>query len=382
VVGPTHHYGGLAGGNRASHCHQYEVSYPKKAAIQSLERMAYLDQMGIRQLIIPPLMLDDALFSASAMWTANAATVSASCDTKEGRVHLTPANLISNTHRQLECSQMQLLLRQVFEDDRYFVVHDPVEASDEGAANHIVLGEHFSNAHIFLSVYGGRQSRSAIEKVLQCHGVSDRVVVLAEQYPIAIESGVFHNDVIAVGTAGLVLVHECAYVDQSEVFASLAVLYERQFGEPLQVIQVANQLLLDDAVMSYLFNSQLIYDKGRYYLVASQTVLECEPARKVVESWISDSQCPIVDVHYLDLGQSMNNGGGPACLRLKLLLTEEEWLAIDERFYFTQENHGFLKNYIKRYYPDSIQVSDLKDDAFIDQMTQCIEGLYAYYQLV
>ena len=75
------------------------------------------------------------------MWAANAATVSPSVDTADGRVHFTPANLTSQFHRSIEAPATTRVLRAIFADARHFAVHDPLPAApqfgDEGAANHI-----------------------------------------------------------------------------------------------------------------------------------------------------------------------------------------------------------------------------------------------------
>ncbi len=382
IVGPTHYYGGLALGNVASEANQYEASYPRRAALQSLERMLLLDQLGVRQLIIPPLALQKPFFSASAMWMANAATVSSSCDTSDGRVHLTPANLLANSHRQLECRPMTHVLKQVFEEETFFHIHHSINDPDEGAANHIVLGEHGSGENIHLAVYGGRQSKSAISSVYDNHGVSLNRVVLARQHPKAIKQGVFHNDVIAVGTAGVLLCHENAYVDQERIISSLSSIYNCQFGDFLKVITVTHdQLSIELAVQSYLFNSQLLYSAGTYILIAPSTVQQCESSKRLVTEWVTDNQCSINEVHYITLDQSMNNGGGPACLRLKLLLTEEEWESISSRFYFDNQKYEFLQSYINSHYPEILQGNELQELRFIEEMNGCIRGLYEWFGL-
>ena len=124
LVGPTHNYSGLSYGNVASMQNQASTSNPKKAALQGLEKMQYLSSIGIKQAILPPherphlptlraLGYDgsdgyivemaykedpDLLYncsSASAMWTANAATFSPSIDCVDKRAHFTAANLVS-----------------------------------------------------------------------------------------------------------------------------------------------------------------------------------------------------------------------------------------------------------------------------------------------
>ena len=379
VVGPTHYYGGLATGNQASQRHRHEVSSPHAAATQSLDRMMGLHQLGVLQLIVPPLALQPPFFSASAMWMANAATVTPSVDTRDGRVHITPASLLANPHRQLESAPMTHVLRDVFSDDRYFHVHDAFSIPDEGAANHIQLGEQWHQGLVYLGVYGGRQSEAAIRQVYASHGISNSSVVLAKQHDTAILNGVFHNDVIAVGTAGRLIVHAVSYADQKTVMTNLSNTYQRLYGAPLDIVTVSeSQLSLSDAVSSYLFNAQLIYREGTYCLVVPTTVSKYPAAVQVMNDWISAG---IIDRCYtVNLDQSMNNGGGPACLRLKLQLTDAEWDAIDHRYYFNESVYAFLKTYIDRYYPTTLDVNQIQDIGFQDEMKTCILGIQEWFK--
>lgn len=131
LVGQTHHYAGLSSGNIASTNNALSISNPQAAARQGLEKMRRLYNMGLKQGLLPPHQrpnlnllyqlgfkgtpseqinkayktapeLLSACYSASCMWTANAATVSASVDTEDNKVHFTAANLISNLHRHQE----------------------------------------------------------------------------------------------------------------------------------------------------------------------------------------------------------------------------------------------------------------------------------------
>lgn len=139
LVGQTHHYAGLSSGNIASTNNALSISNPQAAARQGLEKMRQLYNMGLKQGLLPPHQrpnlnllyqlgfkgspseqinkayktapeLLSACYSASSMWTANAATVSASVDTEDNKVHFTAANLISNLHRHQEADLVTKLL--------------------------------------------------------------------------------------------------------------------------------------------------------------------------------------------------------------------------------------------------------------------------------
>ncbi len=172
IVGPTHNYAGLSPGNLASQKHINQPSNPRQAALQGLAKMKMLADMGIPQAVLPPHEPPDmnalrragfsgsdaqvlekaakekpqllaACSSASAMWTANAATVSPSADSADGRVHFTPANLFTLFHRSIEAQTTAQILRAIFADPSVFVHHPPLPSSsdyaDEGAANHMRL---------------------------------------------------------------------------------------------------------------------------------------------------------------------------------------------------------------------------------------------------
>ena len=119
IVGPSHNYAGLSLGNLAATANAGAVSYPRAAALQGLAKMRANRALGLEQGFLLPLPRPNPTFlaalgdpddpalravawSASAMWTANAATVSPAPDTADRRCHLTAANLATMPHRSLE----------------------------------------------------------------------------------------------------------------------------------------------------------------------------------------------------------------------------------------------------------------------------------------
>lgn len=416
LIGPTHHYGGLSPGNVASQQHRHQVSSPRRAALQGLAKMKRAADMGTPQAFLPPQPRPDwrflaeqgfegdhaqvladvkakrpellsVAFSASSMWTANAATVSPSADTSDGRVHFTPANLQSMPHRRIEANQTSHILRTIFHDARYFVVHDPVDAdwSDEGAANHTRLCRRYGEPGVELFVYGreadqsaptekfvARQTKEACEAIARQHGLDPARVVFAQQSPEAIDSGVFHNDVIAVGNMALHLVHEKAYVDQERVLAELA----DKFGPGLQTIVISDyELKLKEAVSTYFFNSQLLTSlTGTMTVFAPVECGEVQASNRLL-SVLMKGENPIVDCQFVDLRESMQNGGGPACLRLRVVLTEEERAAIPKTVWLTDARYRQLKEWIQRHYRDRLHVDDLADSKLAEEVDAAMEEL-------
>lgn len=433
LVGPTHHYGGLAEGNRASVGHRFQVSHPRMAALQGLEKMRVLAGMGVGQAILPPLyrprldllrragftgtdqqMIDAALrhspsllsaaFSASGMWTANAAMFAPSCDTHDGCVHLTPANLISNLHRSLEADETAALLKKIFPDFALFKHHPPlpktVAFSDEGAANHIRLVGPDGSLGVHLFVYGReyfgsnprtrypqRQTLEACQAIARLHELPEENVVFARQSPAAIDAGVFHNDVISTGHGALFLYHAEAFADGRPVIDRLKKVFEETQHRSLFAIQI-DEFSLADSVQSYFFNSQIVTrSDGRLVLVAPAESEQNPKVALVIADLVKGADAVFADVIFLDLRESMQNGGGPACLRTRVVLNEKEQSVVPPRLFFSELLFDELASWVKHYYRESLSLSDFRDPALLaeiqaalDKLTQILElgSIYAF----
>ena len=430
LIGPTHNYAGLSFGNVASESHQNKISNPKSAALQGLEKMKFVAGLGIGQCVLPPLVrprleflrdlgfsgtdeqiVDKAYkqspallascFSASNMWTANAATVSPSADCQDGRLHVTPANLSSTLHRSIEHPSTTRNLRAIFSDPKQFVVHDPLSSqaglSDEGAANHTRLSPAHDRSGIELFAFGidtidraaprpkkfpARQTRLASESIARNHGLNLDAAVLLQQNPAAIDAGVFHNDVISVGNENVLLCHEMAFVDQANQLAKLRTRFEQQFECPLFVIELSDkELPLADAVSSYLFNSQLVTRAdGNMMLICPLECSENPNAKRCLEKIVEQSN-PIQEVEFLNLRQSMNNGGGPACLRLRVVLTTQQQAAMHQGIIFNDPLHGELVDWVESHYREKIAPDDLRDPALIRESFDAIASLAKILEL-
>ncbi len=417
LVGPTHTFAGLATGNLASAEHAGSGANPRAAALQGLAKMRRLVDLGVPQGVLPPHPRPDVGFlravgfdgddatvvaraaaeapdlflattSASPMWVANAATVAPSSDTADGRLHLTPANLTSQLHRSLEAPTTTRILRAVFGGPGGAVVHDPLPAQDvlgdEGAANHTRFGPPGApGTHLF--VFGraategpgsedrrfrARQTEAASRAVVRRSGLAADAVVYARQQPAAIDAGVFHNDVIAVGHGDLLLCHELAFVDQADVIERL-----RRRRPDLRLAEVPSAAVdLDAAVRSYLFNSQLVTTQdGRTVLVAPSEVGADEAVSDAAEGLVADGYLDAVEI--VDLTQSMGNGGGPACLRLRVELTETETAAVPEGCRVDAGTIGRLEAWVDRHYRDRMVTADLADPDLLDESRRALDEL-------
>lgn len=425
LVGPTHNYAGLSFGNVASEQHKAAVSNPRLAAKQGLKKMKALHDMGLVQGVLAPQERPDiatlrqlgfggsdadvlasaakqaprvlaACCSASSMWTANAATVSPSADTANGRVHFTPANLTNKFHRSIEHEVTGRILQATFADEKHFQHHDALPGvehfGDEGAANHTRFCAEYGDPGVEFFVYGryafdsskpaprhypARHTFEASEAVARKHQLSAAQVVYAQQNPDVIDQGVFHNDVIAVGNRNLMFCHEQAFLNQSTVKQQLTDAMAGNF----RVIEVPTERVsVQDAVSSYLFNSQLLsLSDGRTLLVIPD---ECEqnPAVWSYLTALRDSNSGIDELKVFDLKQSMSNGGGPACLRLRVVMNEAELSAFNQSTRMSDTLFSTLNSWVEKHYRDALTEADLADPQLLiesrtalDQLTQILK---------
>ena len=421
LVGPTHHYAGLAYGNRASMKSRGMVSNPRAAALEGLKKMKLLSDLGVPQGIIPPQERpsirdlknlgftgsDEAVLakahrdapeilaacsSASSMWTANAATISASSDTEDKKIHCTPASLKSHLHRSIESRQTAIFLRKIFNNYHFFVHHPPLGDTllgDEGAANHLRLCPSHSEAGIEGFVYGksidnldsgtgypARQTLEASQAVAKAHQLNPDCVEFAKQNPIAIDAGAFHNDVITISNENVLLVHELAFVEQEKVIEDLKSKYYQISEDELIVIQVADlQIELEQAVKSYVFNSQLVtLPDSTMAIICAE---ECSRHKNVISflEKLQEQENPISQIHYVPLSQSMRNGGGPACLRLRVVLTPEEQLAVHSGVILSPRRYSELESWIRTHYRESLTYHDFADPEFLNEIRTALDEL-------
>ncbi|WP_440995622.1 N-succinylarginine dihydrolase [Arhodomonas sp. SL1] len=415
LVGPTHNYAGLARGNLASARNAGLVANPREAALQGLEKMWMLAELGVPQAVMPPqerpwLPLLEAVgfrgdeaavlhraarkaprllaaaWSASAMWTANAATVSASADSGDGRVHFMPANLVSQLHRSIEPPSTATLLRALFPEGDHFTHHPPLPATpglgDEGAANHTRLQQASGTPGVSVFVYGSdggegprrfpaRQRLAASEAVARLHGLEEGGTVYARQDPTAVDAGVFHNDVIAVGHGRLLFAHERAFADRDRLLAAL-----RPRLPDLEYLEVPQAVVpLEDAVASYLFNSQVVTSPdGATVLILPEECRQVGSVAAYLEGLQGQGR-PFDRLVFRDLRESMRNGGGPACLRLRVPLTGAERSAMAPGVILDEVLYRDLREWVRRWYRDRLAPGDLADPALAEASRGALDEL-------
>ncbi|MEH6403110.1 MAG: N-succinylarginine dihydrolase [Sneathiella sp.] len=429
LVGPTHNFAGLSHGNIASSKSAESVSNPREAALQGLQKMQALSNMGLLQAVLPPHErphiptlkalgftgsdqdilasvqkhaphLLASTSSASSMWVANAATVSPAPDTKDGKTHFTPANLAAMFHRSIEHETTSRILKAIFESKEFFTHHPALPSvahfGDEGAANHTRLTGPDGGPGIELFVYGvvafdknaprpqkfpARQTREASEAVARLHGLEEARTLFAAQNPAVIDAGVFHNDVIAVGNDNCLFYHQDAFIDAPALRVEISNMLPKADMHFVEVPR--SKVSVDDAISSYLFNTQLITDPandGSMLLIAP---MECRENNRV-HSYLEDLLCqntPIKKITYMDVRESMKNGGGPACLRLRVSLSDAARASINARVFLDNELFRDLNGWAEKHYRDRLSPNDLADPKLLIESRTALDDLTQIMQL-
>ncbi|MCG8493243.1 MAG: N-succinylarginine dihydrolase, partial [Sneathiellales bacterium] len=338
--------------------------------------------------------------SASSMWVANAATVSPSADTKNRKTHFTPANLSAMYHRSIEHPDTGQILKAIFKDPAFFEHHSALPAgihfSDEGAANHTRLHSNSSEKGLEIFTFGqsafnsafprpakfpARQTLEASETIARLHGLDAKSTLYVQQNPDVIDAGVFHNDVIAVGSQNCLFFHEDAFLDKD---AFLKELGEKYPDDDLCLIEVSgSDVTVEEAVSTYLFNTQLVSLPGTEGALQIIAPMECREHKRVhayLEKLLTLGT-PVRSVTYIDVRESMRNGGGPACLRLRVCLNSAERESIKARVFMDDALYQDLKNWVETHYRDRLAPADLADPKLLEETRTALSELTGILQI-
>jgi len=396
LVGPSHNYAGLSPGNLAASHNAGKVSHPRAAALEGITKMRANLALGLAQGLFLPHRRPDrawleslatdpanaapwlraASLSASPMWAANAATVSPAADSADRRCHLTVANLLTMPHRSHEWPETLAQLRLAFADPA-FAVHAPVPApfGDEGAANHMRLAPPHDTPGVEIFVHGVagggfpvRQHAEAGRAIARAHGLDPDRTLHVAQSEAAIAAGAFHNDVVAVADGLTLFAHEQAFADPAAFYADL-----RRLLPEVSIVEVpASAVPLGDAITSYLFNAQLVtLGEGGQALILPAEARETRSVWAWLETMIAGNG-PIRRLELVDVRQSMANGGGPACLRLRVVADPA---TVDPRFLVDDAKLDLVAALVEAHWPESIAPDQLTDPALWARIEQARAAL-------
>lgn len=421
LIGPTHNYAGLSSGNLASMKNAGIRSNPRAAALEGLNKMKVMTDFGFKQALLPPherphfstlralgfhgadKKIPEKVFkvspkllfqysSAADMFAANSATVTPSIDANNNRLHLTPANKSTMPHRAIEAEMTSRFLKRIFSNKTFFVHHPPLPHHplylDEGAANHIRFSFNPIEQGLHFFVYGPkhnktqkkyptRQTQNAQQAIMRSHQLQSNHVIFAELTSNALNRGVFHNDVISMGTDDLFIYHEHAFINSKAVIKELSEKFLETCGKELIIHPVLDQeLSLVDAVKSYFFNSQVFkIPDGNFVLFCPEQCKTNPKAHAYIELQLENNESPIADVHYMKLDQCMLNGGGPACMRLPIHLTDAEIEQVHPGVFLTDTLYNQLTEWINTHYRESLAPNDLADPNLVDEVQTALNEL-------
>ena len=280
-------------------------------------------------------------------------------------------------HRGQEWRDTKRQLDLAFADPRHFRVHDAVPASfgDEGAANHMRFCEGHGSPGVEAFVWGrqggkfpARQHEQASRAVARLHRLDPDACVFIEQNPEAIAAGAFHNDVVAVANERVLFTHARAFADQQGAYAAIRAAFPA-----LEVVEVPEDAVsLEEAIRTYLFNAQLLtLPSGEMALVVPS---ECQDSPSVW-SWCEKmlaSNGPIRKVIPVDVRQSMANGGGPACLRLRVVADPA---TVDARFLLDEAKATRIEAVVAEMWPERIEPSEIGSEALAERVMDAREAL-------
>ena len=148
--------------------------------------------------------------------------------------------------------------------------------------------------------------------------------------------------------------HEQAFADKEGFYADL-----RRLLPEVEIVEVPADLVsLEDAVKSYLFNAQLVtLPEGGMALILPEEARETPRVWAWLEAMAAGNG-PIRRLAIVDVRQSMANGGGPACLRLRVVADPA---TVDPRFLADEAKLDAVAAVIAEIWPETIAPCDLAD---------------------
>lgn len=434
LPGPSYLHAGLPIGNLAAARNAAAISNPRLAAFESIRKMRALHALGVKQVLVPPYPrpsvsllracgytgtdadvilsagrerpdLLRASYSAAGMWFANAASVSPSSDTGDGRLHVTPSNMVTNVARAIDSRCTDIVMRWLLPEEiacHHAPLPPSMQLSDEGAANAMRFcrspGEPGVTTFVFgrttkltpagvrkqwgtevPMVHEARHAYDASEAIARQHGLRPDAVSFIRQNPRAIDGGAFHNDVIATSHENILLFHSDAFVNADQGVSQLRTVVERVCQVELVAIEIsAEDLSVEQAVKTYLFNSQIVtVPSGRMVMLVTEQCVQDPQACAVLKRLVADRRIPIDEFYPVALSESMTGGGGPACLRLRVMMTRTERERVPMGAWIDDGLLEWLEEWATTYYRTKLDPTlDVTDPSLAHEVRNALEVLY------
>lgn len=143
----------------------------------------------------------------------------------------------------------------------------------------------------------------------------------------------------------------------------------------------SSKVTVAEAVATYLFNSQLLSKPdGSMLLVLPGEAQEHPRVWRYLNALLAQDN-PIDELRVFDLRESMANGGGPACLRLRVVLTDDERRAVNPAVMMNDTLFATLNDWVDCYYRDRLTQADLADPQLLVEGREALDRLTQILQL-
>ena len=116
-------------------------------------------------------------------------------------------------------------------------------------------------------------------------------------------------------------------------------------------------------------------------LLAPQECQTSESVQSFFSKLLEDKNQPIRKIIYQDLQESMQNGGGPACLRLRIVLNKNELAEMHQPVLLTDSLYQKLVQWVEKHYRDHLTPDDLADPQLLQEGRQALDELSQILQL-
>jgi succinylarginine dihydrolase len=217
--------------------------------------------------------------------------------------------------------------------------------------------------------FPARQHLDASKAIARKHRLDPARTLFIRQSDTAIQGGAFHNDVVAVANERVLFTHETAFEDREGAHAQIRAAFPE-----VEIVEVpASAVSLPEAIKSYLFNAQLVSlpGDGGMGLVLPTEARETKPVWDWLEAHVAGNG-PIRRLLPVDVRQSMANGGGPACLRLRVVADPAR---VDPRFLADAAKLDRIAEVVAKHWPETIAPGDLASAALVAEVRKARAAL-------